>query len=149
MAKVELMRRLWRRCPFVILVVFLFLAVFFVSFLNGRNFLVLSFLVGKVYGTTGWGHLKLVSFWESDPLHGELVVPHDELVHLLVRPFLLLFHVPKPEQPVPFRTVGHSQIVVDSDFFPLRNVIQAFQSSDQAKSREDGVKDIILNYPKR
>ena len=136
MTKIKLMRRLRRRCPFVILVVFLFFAVFFVSFLNGRYFLVLSFLIGKVYGTTGWWHVKLVSFWESDPLHGELVVPHDELVHLLVRPFHLLSHVPKPEQPVPFRTICHSQVVVDSDFFPLCNVIQAFQSSDQAKSGE-------------
>ena len=129
------MCRLRRRCPFVILIVFLFVAIFFVSFLDGRNLLVLSFLIGKVCGTTGWGHLQLVSFGESDPLHGELVVPHDELVHLLVRPFLLLSHVPKPEQPVPFWTAGHSQIVIDSDFFALRDVIQAFQGSDQAKSR--------------
>merc|ERR1719341_2027579 len=134
MRKIVLMCRLRRRCPFIILIVFLFFTIFFVSFLHSRNLLVVSFLIGKVYGTAGWGHLKLVTFWESDPLHGELVVPHDELVHLLVRPFLLLPHVPKPEQPIPFRTVGHSQIVVDSDFFPLRNVIQAFQSSDQAKS---------------
>ena len=128
------MRRLRRRCPFVILIFFLFFAIFFVSFLDGRNILVLSFLISKVCGTTGWGHIEQISFWESDPLHGELVVPHDELVHLLVRPFLLLSHVPKPEQPVPFWTVSHSQVVINSDFFPLRNVIQAFQSSNQAKS---------------
>merc|ERR1719341_717149 len=109
MRKIVLMCRLWRRCPFIILIVFLFFTIFCVSFLHGRNLLGLSFLIGKLYGTAGWGHLKLVSFWESDPLHGELVVPHDELVHLLVRPFLLLPHVPKPEQPIPFRTVGHSQ----------------------------------------
>ena len=99
--------------------------------------MVLNFLVSKAYGTTGWGHLKLVSFWESDPLHGELVVPHDELVHLLVRPFLLLFHVPKPEQPIPLRTVGHSKIVIHSDLFSLRNIIQTLQRSDQPESEED------------
>ena len=48
----------------------------------------------------------------------------DDDVDLLVRPPLLLSHVPKPEQPIPLRTVGHSKIVIHSDLFSLRNIIQ-------------------------